>query len=204
MKLAIITFLLFIENKIKSARRLNELESKIPSQAGEKLLILSHPFTPYITEVIWQYFDSDNLLMVEKWPSSVQFEDSIISDFSELKELIVALRNLKAENKISPSEFPDCYIDSKVLDKEYLALAAQMSRVNLVDKQIDVDPIIVNSSKIYINLKKELSDKERQSLEQYIKNTEAKLKNDSFVNNAPESVIEDVKKRLQEAKQKLQ
>jgi valyl-tRNA synthetase len=170
----------------------------------ERLLILSHPFTPYITEVIWKQFNSDKLLMIQSWPDSAKFEDSIISDFAELKELIVTIRNLKAENKISPTEFTDCYIASKILDKEYLILAAQMARVNLVDKKLDLEPIAINSSQVYINLSKELSDKERQDIEKYIKNTEAKLANSDFVSNAPEKVIEDTKKRLEEAKKKLQ
>jgi valyl-tRNA synthetase len=169
----------------------------------ERLLILYHPFTPYVTETIWEQFESDKLLMIESWPASVKFEDSVISDFSELKELVVALRNLKAANKISPTDFPDCYIDSKVLDKDYLELVAKMSRVNLVDKKMDVEPKNINSSTVYIDLSKELSDKEKQDLEKYIKSTEAKLANNDFVNNAPEKVIEDTKKRLAEAKNKL-
>mgnify|MGYP003966600737 FL=1 len=170
----------------------------------ERLLILAHPFTPFVTEVIWEQFKSDKLLMVEEWPASSKFEDSIIVDFAELKELVVAIRNLKAENKISPTEFTDCYIDSKVLDKEYLILAAKMSRVNLVDKKLDLEPIAINSSKVYINLKKELSDKDIQDIEKFIKITEAKLANSDFVNNAPVKVIKDTKKRLAEAKNKIQ
>lgn len=170
----------------------------------ERLLIISHPFTPYVTEVIWKEFEADNLLMVDKWPGYSQFDDRVISDFAELRELIVALRNLKAANKISPSDFPDCYIDSKILDNDYLALAATMSRVKLVDKKIDTEPIAINSSKVYINLSREMSDKEKQDLEKYIKSMEAKLANKDFLDNAPLAVIEDSKKRLEEAKKKLQ
>lgn len=170
----------------------------------ERLLILSHPFTPYVTEVIWQQFNTDNLLMVDKWPDFIKFDDSILSDFSELKELVIAIRNLKAENKIAPTDFPDCYIDSRVLDKDYLSLVAKLSRVNLVDNKIDTKPIAINSSQVYINLEKELSAKEKESLRKYIKDTEAKLANDNFISNAPAKVIEDTRQRLKEAKRKLQ
>ncbi|MFA6307472.1 MAG: valine--tRNA ligase [Patescibacteria group bacterium] len=170
----------------------------------ERLLILTHPFTPYISEVIWQQFKSDHLLMVSKWPKANKFAEKTIIDFSELKELVVSLRNLKASNKISPSEFPDCYILSKILTKDHLLLAAKMARVNLVDKKLDTEMIAINSSQVYINLSKKLSIKERSDLEQYIKNTEIKLANKKFVDNAPAKVIADTKKRLQEAKDKLQ
>ncbi len=79
-----------------------------------------------------------------------------------------------------------------------------MSRVNLVDKKLDLEPIAINSSKVYINLKKELSDKDIQDIEKFIKITEAKLANSDFVNNAPVKVIKDTKKRLAEAKNKIQ
>lgn len=170
----------------------------------ERLLVLSHPFTPYVTEVIWQQFATDNLLMVDKWPSFIKFDDSILSDFAELKELVVAIRNLKAENKIAPTDFPDCYIDSSVLDKDYLSLVAVLSRVKLVDRKLAVEPIVINSSQVYINLKKELSVKEKEDLEKYIKDVEAKLANQNFIGNAPAQVIEDTKQRLKDAKQKLQ
>ncbi|MBT4209605.1 MAG: valine--tRNA ligase [Candidatus Komeilibacteria bacterium] len=169
----------------------------------ERLLILYHPFTPFVTEVIWKQFNNDKLLMIEKWPDSAKFEDSVISDFSELKELVVALRNLKAANKISPTEFPDCFIASKVLEKDYLELAAKMARVNLVDKKINVEAKLINSSTVYVDLSKELSDKEKQDLKKYIISTEAKLTNNEFINNAPAKVIEDTKKRLAEVKNKL-
>jgi len=78
-----------------------------------------------------------------------------------------------------------------------------MSRVNLIDNQLDVEPIYVGRSTVYINLKKELSQKEKDSLSEYINSTEEKLKNENFVNNAPPEVIEGTKKRLAEAKKKL-
>ena len=34
-----------------------------------EILIVLHPFMPFLTEEIWQsLFDSKNLIMIEKWP----------------------------------------------------------------------------------------------------------------------------------------
>ncbi len=169
----------------------------------ERLLVLCHPFIPFVTEVIWEQFGEKELMMVHEWPTPGKVDKNVITNFTELKELVVNLRNLKAENKISPTEFPDCNLESKILDDKYLELAAKMARVNLTDKKVDVKAVAINSSKVFIDLTKELSDKEKQDLEKYIKNTEAKLANEKFVNNAPLEVIEDTKKRLAEAKNKL-
>jgi valyl-tRNA synthetase len=48
-----------------------------------------------------------------------------------------------------------------------------------------------------------MTEKEKKDLEKYVKSMEAKLKNKSFVSNAPKNIIEDNKKRLAEAKNKL-
>ncbi len=37
-----------------------------------KLLIVLHPFMPFVTEEIWQIMGNENLLMVEKWPTEMQ------------------------------------------------------------------------------------------------------------------------------------
>jgi valyl-tRNA synthetase len=34
----------------------------------KNLLILWHPFSPFVSEKIWEQIDSSNLLMVQKWP----------------------------------------------------------------------------------------------------------------------------------------
>ena len=47
---------------------------------------------------------------------------------------VIIIRNLKAENKISPTEFPNCYLSSKVLSKNDLEIVAKLSRVNLIKK----------------------------------------------------------------------
>ena len=141
--------------------------------------------------------------MVQNWPASVKFDNAVISDFAELRELVTAIRNLKAENKISPNDFPDCYIESKILDGDYLSLAAKLSRVNLLDKKILVEPIAINSSQVWINLKKETSAKEKQEIANYVKLLEQKLADDKFLQNAPAKIIEDTKKKLAEARKKI-
>lgn len=170
----------------------------------ERLLILWHPFTPFVTELIWQQLQKDDFLMVANWPKSNKYNKSIIEDFSELQELVVNIRNLKAANKISPSEFPECFVENKKLDAGDLLVVEKLSRIKLVEKKLDTEVIKIGSSKVYINLQKELSQKEKDSLEKYIKSTEAKLNNENFIHNAPPEVINDAKKRLEEAKKKLQ
>ncbi len=170
----------------------------------ERLLKLWHPFLPYVTEVIWKQFQTNTLLMVETWPKQgTQMSDDAILYFDGVVELISRLRELKAENKISPSEFPLCKIVSTQVSPEHLQLVADLARVKLSDEDIDVEPEKIWECSVYINLKKAMSDKEKEDLEKYIKSLEDKLSNASFVNNAPPQVVEENQKKLVEAKNKL-
>ena len=168
----------------------------------EKLLVLAHPFIPFVTEEIYKNFGK-GLCMVAKWPKAKGFDSRVTTDFAELKELVIRLRNLKAENKIPPTEFPDCNIISKVLDEDYLNLAAKLARVNLTNDKVDSEPLYIQSSTVNIDLNKDLSEKEREALEKYVKILETKLSNKKFTDNAPPNVIKDTEKRLEQAKKKL-
>lgn len=170
----------------------------------ERLLKLWHPFLPYVTEVIWQQFKTKNLLLVESWPQAQNSIDGqAMFYFDGVVGVISRLRELKADNKIAPSEFPLCKIVSSQVSVEHLQLIADLARVKLTDKDVEAEPEKIYSCDVYINLKKEMSAKEKEELENYIKSLELKLANDSFVQNAPPQVVEENQKKLAEAKQKL-
>ena len=170
----------------------------------ERLLKLWHPFIPYVTEVIWKQFQTNTLLMIETWPEYKKTLDGqSILYFDGFVGVVSRLRELKAENKISPGEFPLCKIVSEEVSKEDLQLIADLARVKLSDEDINVAAEKIWSCDIYINLKKEMSAKEKSELENYIKSLEAKLANENFVSNAPAQVIEENQKKLADAKNKL-
>lgn len=77
----------------------------------EKLLRLAHPIIPFITEEIWQKVKgfagvSGDTIMLQPYP---QCEPSQIDEQAEqqinwLKEIIIAVRNIRAECNIAPSK----------------------------------------------------------------------------------------------------
>lgn len=70
------------------------------------LLKLLHPFTPFVTEKIWEYFKPNNLLIITKWPEIDDKKIDIKSeqDFELIKELIIGIRSWRKENKKEPKE----------------------------------------------------------------------------------------------------
>ncbi|PWB38863.1 MAG: valine--tRNA ligase [Parcubacteria group bacterium] len=169
----------------------------------ERLLILWHPFTPYVTEVIWRQFPSKQMLLVSSWPTAKKNDKKILAAFRELQELVMKIRNLKTENNIAPVELPDCVLVSKLLNKNDLQVVAKLARVNLVTTITKAKIFKTAHSHGQINLARAISVREKENLEKYINSLETQLANKKFVASAPANIIEQTKEKLKNAKAKL-
>jgi valyl-tRNA synthetase len=84
-------------------------------------LRLLHPFTPYVTEELWQHLrkatlascfknnlnDWPDALIIASWPESREkenWEDGKIKEFDLIQEIIRTIRNLRAEKNIKPGK----------------------------------------------------------------------------------------------------
>jgi valyl-tRNA synthetase len=83
-------------------------------------LRLLHPFTPFVTEEVWQYLkqacegesglpglhgDWEEALIVARWPelpSPAADEAEAVMHFTLIQELVTAIRNLRAEKGVEP------------------------------------------------------------------------------------------------------
>ncbi|MBI4652784.1 valine--tRNA ligase [Candidatus Kuenenbacteria bacterium] len=83
----------------------NKEKNEILIYILENLLKLWHPFIPFITETIWSEMGNKQFLMIEKWPFYAKATESKPSyNFELIKEIIIAIRNARSENKIEPNK----------------------------------------------------------------------------------------------------
>ncbi|OGG87395.1 valine--tRNA ligase [Candidatus Kuenenbacteria bacterium RIFCSPHIGHO2_02_FULL_39_13] len=113
------------------------------------LLKLVHPFAPFVTEKIWEYFGNGDLLIIEKWPQTDEkkITGQAEQDFELIKELITAIRSWRKENKKEPKEIlkiqiaaPDKLVGSQ---KEIIDKLAKVD-LEIVEKLVDKDLEIGN------------------------------------------------------------
>ena len=180
----------------------------------EKLLRLAHPIIPFITEEIWQKVKGfagvkGESIMLQPFPN----EEDAINEYAEnsinwLKDVIVAVRNIRAECNIAPSKGLDLLFrnipanEQKILEKQTALLQAMAKLDNVsVLKEGEQAPLavakLVGNTEIlvpmagFINKEAELArlTKEIEKYQNEVKRIENKLSNEAFVAKAPEAVI---------------
>ncbi len=177
----------------------------------KNLLILWHPFIPFVTETIWESFN-DDILMVAKWPKVSGQEIGESDDFSLIQDIIVAIRNARSENKIEPAkkleaiiygnQFADLIPSQIEIIKN---LKTGLSGLELKDGSEKISgSIMVPVRGVEIHLlgaidaekEKERLIKEQVNLEKLILLQSQKLNNLDFVSRAPEKIVSAEKDKL--------
>jgi valyl-tRNA synthetase len=183
----------------------------------KNILILWHPFIPFVTEEIWSSFN-DSLLMVAKWPQAESggkiVTDLIAADqeFKKIQDLVIAIRNARSENKIEPAQKIEAVVyghnDWKLIQEQQEIIKAlktglQSLEIKETGGKIAKAIAVVNGGiEVYllggIDEQKERGRllKEKENLEKMIGLQETKLGNADFVGRAPASIVVAEKDKL--------
>jgi len=182
------------------------------------ILKLLHPFAPFVTEVIWKKFNS-SMLMVEKYPKAGAGAGNIWSSFYLIKDIISAIRNARAENKVEPAKKVEAIIyagkDLEVIKQNEIlikSLKTGISDLKISEKGEKISNAIyaaVGEIEIYligaVDAAKEKArlEKEIANLEKFVAALNGKLSNQEFVGKAPEKVVLVEKEKLSKAEMEL-
>ncbi len=193
-------------------------KSEILNFILQKLLILIHPFVPFVSEAIWtEVYNLSKqdklLLMVQTWPPADKVETTKeIKLFTVLQKLIINLRSTKNEYLLPVAEF----IPVKIYSEKYLSffqgqqeLIQKLARVKIEwskadlletkNKQIESEFTVVMENKTT-----EIDHSQTiQALKEYIVSLEKKLINKDFLQKAPLEIITKEREKLAAAKEKL-
>ena len=190
------------------------LETKeMASYVFKEILVLLHPFIPFITEEIWLKNNLDssnkNFLMLANWPDEKVNKDKSSKDVEYLIHIISEIRSFKNELNISPGSFIDVSmskIDKK--NKEFLnkneTVLKKLGRIsnflpNDISKPSASLVIKGNVLKLYfeesidLNLIKENLLNKQSKYQVEMDKIHSRLKNKDFVKRAPKHIVEQEK-----------
>jgi valyl-tRNA synthetase len=190
-----------------------EKNSKILGYVLDKILKLSHPFAPFVTEKIWQdFFQGRKILMVEKWPVADNdlLDKKAKLEFDNLKQVVTKIRNIRTSYHIDPGKTIQVFA-KKIENKEILekmarikieiVLKSSAKGIAIVGKNIKLTLAI--SDLIDVEKEKARLEKEITNFDGLITKIEALFKNSNFVKSAPKEVIVANKVKLKEYQEKL-
>ncbi len=185
----------------------------------ESSLRLLHPVMPFITEEIWQAIYETKApaksiaLMPYPQPDQQQFDLAAETEMAILQDLIVSVRNLRAELKVEPkvkvplqifAHEPEIrsMIEQNRRAVERLANAEEITFVESSLAKLSgarstarFDVHVVYERKIDAAAECERLKKELEKLDKGIGSAERQLGNDQFLARAPANVVENLRKQ---------
>jgi valyl-tRNA synthetase len=195
---------------------------RITVEYFEKILKLLHPFMPFLTEELWhdELFGTRGEMdccIVAKCPEPGNINLPLIIDINIIKQVISEIRNIRNSKQILPKELLplDIKVNSELNYKRYLNIIFKLANISEVDfiseKVSGAAKFIVGMDEFFISLSKNIdsaSEKERlekeiEYLRGFLRSVEAKLSNDKFVQNAKIEVVENERRKKDDALSKI-
>lgn len=189
-----------------------------------EILKLLHPFIPFVTEEIYSKFaPKGSILMMQSWPTynkhRVYRRDE--ANFEGLRDVIVAIRNIRNEMNVPPSKRINAFIIAKdekfyALAKPYIQKLAGVNDISFVKNKDEIEGrvsvAVARDAEVLIplgDLVDSAKEKERISAEiaqtqAVIDKTKALLANEAFVSRAPQKLVDNEREKLASAVEKLE
>ena len=187
-------------------------------------LKLLHPIMPFVTEQIYmQLYNNDESIMISSYPEYNDDEnfEQAEKNIERLKEIIVGIRNTRAELNVQNSKKADlifvtvdhrCLIknSSEILKKLGFSekILVQENKNGISENSVSV---IVDGIELYMPLEnlvdmekeKQRKEEEKKKIEAEIERASKMLSNPGFVNKAPASKIQEEREKLEKYKEML-
>ena len=179
----------------------------------KEILVLMHPFIPFVTEEIWLKNKLDNsgknYLMLSNWISGKSKKDKDFKEVEKVINIISQIRSFKNELNVSPGSFIDISLGkinkkNQVFFKDNEIVLKKLGRINnFFNKDVNKPSAMLviggDLFKLYfeenvdLNLIKEnLISKQRKN-ETEMDKISSRLKNKNFVDRAPKHIVDQEK-----------
>jgi valyl-tRNA synthetase len=187
----------------------------------EKILIIIHPFMPFISEELWHLVKERTKgddIIIAKWPKIVAGNKEVLKAFPLAADLIGEIRNFRQSKGLSPKEALALSIRSNgsnatlLIFKDAIIKLGNLSAITAVnDKPDNTFPFVVRDLECFIpmseNIDKEAELKKLNDdlayTQGFLKSVMGKLNNERFVSNAKPEILAAEQKKKSDAEAKI-
>lgn len=188
-----------------------------------KLLILWHPYIPFVTEEIYSKIGyTGDLIHTDWWTVTLPRDEEIEKNKVLMMDVIKSVRKLRADNNVMPNKTIKLHIYAKNKNADFLTEVVDLiGWIVKSDKTEIIQHKIISSNlayfavkswvEIYVDTTNALDVKKESGrikdqitdTKEYISILDKKLLNESFVRNAPEKLVRSEMEKKTEAQEKL-
>ncbi len=182
----------------------------------EDLMKLLHPFMPFLTEEIWQSIaerSATEALVISRQKEIGTYDAAVVEQFEQTQEIVTGIRNYRQSKNISPKDSVEIFTNAANFHNE--AVIHKLGNVTAIYFETKTDKpaysFLVGSAELSVPLSEKLDlDEERRKTEEelkylkgFLQSVEKKLGNEKFVAGAPAQVVENERKKQQDALEKI-
>jgi valyl-tRNA synthetase len=183
----------------------------------ENLMLLLHPFMPFITEEIWHAIaerKEGNDIIIAQQPKLQAIDEAILKQFEFTQEVINNVRKVRSDKNIAFRDAIQLVVKGTA-NKDFDCVIAKLCNVGEVSYVAEAPAgafgFIVGSTEFFVPLTGSVDvEAEIKKLEEelkyaqgFLKSVEAKLSNERFVSGAPAAVVDKERKKKADAEAKI-
>ncbi len=190
----------------------------------EKLIVILHPFMPFITEEIRSHLGTTDLLITSKWPTAgVGGDPEAEQTMALLLKIVDEVRSIRGEYSLPPTHAMELRISCETAAIQSMVYTHQdvissLEKISSLSVELkSIKPAFSASGmfpggRIFMPLEgildpaaeKARLTKELGKAEGFAASQEKKLANESFVKSAPVEVVEVEREKLRSQKDKIE
>jgi valyl-tRNA synthetase len=180
--------------------------TSVLTYALETILKISHPFAPFVTENIWQTLKwEEGLLAVSSWPGEQKLDAQAAERFEDLQAIVVEARTVATD--LGQGKQTLLYRQDQLIDQNS-ELIRHLGRLNGVEQVSEASGLrlAIAHHEAWLGIDEKTLEEHKGKLQtrleeakQQITKLEARLTNKSYVDHAPEAVVQQTRDQLSSA-----
>ena len=190
----------------------------------EQLVLMLHPFMPFITEEIWHQLKTRREgedCVISSFPQPQPFDEQLVKKVDKARTLVATVREIRSAKGLKAKDLLEIFIQD---DPSAKALFEQEGLSAMVEKMAVLQPLqwtateaegslsfISDTEKYYMVLEQQIDveeeiqriNKDLEHFRGFVQSVQKKLSNERFVAGAPADVVERERQKLADGEAKI-